>query len=147
MSSKQRYRKFTRVLLPTLVYILFQSAYEQIFYQGVALGEGRIIRAFILNSIGDYAGGVHWFIMSLFGMLLAALSSLQHFEASPQAERSPSLSSFSSLPFHPSFSVALVTVLDGNTSSPPFLASSSTGRLWTWTVFPPYQNGKSLFQR
>lgn len=66
------YRKFSRILLPTLVYILLQSTYEQIRYQGAKLGQGLILRAFIINSLGDYSGGVHWFIMALFGMLLAA---------------------------------------------------------------------------
>lgn len=66
------YRKFTRILMPTLVFIFLQSTYEQISDSGAKLGQGLIARAFIANAIGDYSGDVHWFVMALFGMLLAA---------------------------------------------------------------------------
>ena len=65
------YRKITKVLLPVLVYIFLETIYEQISW-GTPIGEGRILWAFICNAIGDYSGRAHWFIMSLFGMLLAA---------------------------------------------------------------------------
>ncbi len=65
------YRKFTRVLLPTLVYMFVQTTYGFVS-SGAAIEPVSLIKTFTINAIEKYVLGVYWFVMALFGMLLAA---------------------------------------------------------------------------
>ena len=65
------YRKFTRVLLPTLVYMFLQTAYTQT-RGDASITVLALLKTFTINAMEKYVLGVYWFVMALFGMLLAA---------------------------------------------------------------------------